>query len=46
VQQAARRELAPAGPERKPVKEKKLPPPRPFALVLVEVERVLEPLAE
>jgi RNA polymerase sigma-70 factor (ECF subfamily) len=46
VQNAARRELAPAGPERKPVKEKKLPPPRPFALVLVEVDLALEPVAE
>jgi RNA polymerase sigma factor (sigma-70 family) len=46
VQKAARKELAPAAPEKKPVKEKKRPPPMPFALVLVDVDRVLEPVAE
>jgi len=46
VQRAARKELAPAAPEKKPVREKKRPPPIPFALVLVDVDRVLEPVAE
>lgn len=45
VQKAARKELAPAAPEKKPV-EKKRPPPMPFALVLVDVDRALEPVAE
>jgi RNA polymerase sigma factor (sigma-70 family) len=46
VQKAARKELAPAAPEKKPVRKKKRLPPMPFALVLVDVDRALEPVAE
>jgi hypothetical protein len=44
AQKAARKALAPAALGRKP--RKNPPPPRPFALVLVEVDRALEPVAE
>jgi RNA polymerase sigma-70 factor (ECF subfamily) len=46
VQKAARKELAPAAREKKPVRVKKPLPPVPFALVLVDVDRALEPVAE
>jgi RNA polymerase sigma factor (sigma-70 family) len=44
AQKAARKALAPPAFERKP--RKNPPPPKPFALALVEVDRVLEPVAE